>query len=59
MAAIILSSASRLAFAASALQRAWTACISANFSGGGFFDARMSLISLLPVLAISDKRLRR
>ncbi|ABK67450.1 hypothetical protein LIX17_24895 [Mycobacterium avium subsp. hominissuis] len=59
MAAIILSTASRLAFAASALQRNWTACISANFSGGSFFDARIWLISLLPVLAISDNLLRK
>lgn len=56
---IILSTASRLAFAPSALHRACTACISVSFSGGSFFDARISLISLLPVFAMSDNRLRR
>ena len=59
VATIILSTESRLAFPASALQRTCTACISASFSGGSFFDARISLISLLPVFAMSDNRLRR
>lgn len=58
VAAIILSTESRLAFPASALQRTCTACISASFSRSGLFDARMSLISLLPVFAMSDNRLR-
>ncbi len=58
VAAIILSTESRLAFPASALQRICTACISASFAGSGLFDARMLLISLLPVVAMSDNRLR-
>jgi hypothetical protein len=40
VAAMILSTAVRLALAASALHRAWMACTSANCSGRGFFDAR-------------------
>lgn len=59
VAATILSTAVRLAFAASALQRACTANASANCSGVGFFEARISSISLLPLFAISANLLRR
>lgn len=40
MAVMTLSTASRDAFAASALHLVWIAWISANCSGSGFFDAR-------------------
>lgn len=42
MAVMTLSTASRDAFAASALHLVWIAWISANCSGNGFFDARTS-----------------
>lgn len=50
MAVMTLSTASRDAFAASALHLVWIAWISANCSGNGFFDARTSSISLFPSL---------
>jgi hypothetical protein len=56
---MILSTAVRLAFAASALQRVWMACISANCSDSDFFDARTSSISLFPAFAISVNLIRR
>ena len=59
VAVVSLSTAFKLAFAASALQRNWTACTSATCSGSGFFDARIASISLLPVFAISANRLRK
>ncbi len=59
MAVMTLSTASRDAFAASALHLAWIAWISATCSGSGFFDARTSSISLFPSPAMSVNRLRK
>lgn len=53
VAATILSTAARDAFAASALHRTWIICISSTCSGSGFFELRMSSISRLPAFAIS------
>ncbi len=59
VAVMTLSTASRDAFAASALHLAWIAWISATCSGSGFFDARTSSISLFPSPAMSVNRLRK
>ncbi len=59
VAAKILSTAARDAFAASALHRAWIACISATCSGSSFFEASTSSTSLFPASAISVNLLRR
>ncbi|CNZ29235.1 Uncharacterised protein [Mycobacterium tuberculosis] len=59
MAVMTLSTASRDAFAASALHLVWIAWISANCSGSGFFDARTSSISLFPSPAMPVNRLRK
>lgn len=59
MAVMTLSTASRDAFATSALHLVWIAWISANCSGNGFFDARTSSISLFPSPAMPVNRLRK
>ncbi|VBA60429.1 hypothetical protein LAUMK191_05513 [Mycobacterium attenuatum] len=53
VAATILSTEARDAFAASALHCSWIMCISSSCSGSGFFELRIFSISRSPAFAIS------